>query len=200
MSAVLISSPLFSPLQTRLRPDLLSNCLMLIKIRQSQLDPPRSLSVVPSVDTETIVRVSASTHVPLGRLGNAYLLFPNSKRDHRTCRSFELVHATYVPIFKRTLHSRDPEIERLAIYYICPADRDLNYANRRDLILLPSVDSSPSLSPVDSGVVCHTAIVVDLDLAIRYSLDVTWLPTLIGGPNRGSEIMRCYREPDRVRC
>ena len=66
---------------------------------------------------------------------------------------------------------------RFAIHYICPADRDLK--------LLPLVDCSPSLSPVDSDVVYHTAVVVDLDLAMRYSLEVTWLITLIVGPNRG---------------
>ena len=86
-----------------------------------------------------------------------------------------------------TLPSRDSEIAILAIRCIYPAAVDPDYADQRDLKLLPSVDFSPPLSPVDSGVVFHSAIVVDLDLAMRYSLEVTLLPTLIGGPNRGSE-------------
>ena len=110
------------------------------------------------------------------------------------------VSTTYVPVSERNPPSRDPEIARLAIRCICPADRDPDYADQSDLELLPSVDCSPSLSTVDNGVVCLTAIVVDLDLASRDSLEVTWLPTLIGSPNRGSNKTGCHRESDRVRC
>ena len=45
-----------------------------------------------------------------------------------------------MPILERTLPSRDPEIARLAIHYICPADRESDKADQRDLKLLPSVD------------------------------------------------------------
>ena len=72
-----------------------------------------------------------------------------------------------MPVSERTPPSRDPEIARLAIRYIWSADRDPDYADQRDLELLPSVDCSPPLSPVDNGVVCQNAIIVDLDLAIR---------------------------------
>ena len=124
MSAVLIACPLFSTLRTRLRPDLLSNCLLVITLRRTQPDPLRSISVVPSVDTENVVQVSASTHAPLGKLSKAYLPFPISQRDHRNCRSLRTVSAPYAPISKRTLPSRDPKIARLAIRCISPADRD----------------------------------------------------------------------------
>ena len=96
-----------------------------------------------------------------------------------------MVRVTYVPVSERTPPLRDPEIARLAIRCICPADCDPDYADQRDLELLPSVDCSLQLSPVDNSVVCQNVIVMDLDLATRYSLEVTWLPTLIGGPNRG---------------
>ena len=84
-----------------------------------------------------------------------------------------------MPISERTLPSRDPEIAELAISCICLTDCDLE--------LLPSIDCSPMLSTVDSGVVCHTAIIVDLDLAMRYPLAVTSVPTVIGRPYHGSE-------------
>ena len=98
------------------------------------------------------------------------MLFPTSQRDPRTRRSLEMFRARYAPNSKRTPPSRDLEIVRLAIRCICPADRDPDYADRRDLGLLPSLDCSPPLSPVVIGVVCHTAIVVNLGLAMRYSL------------------------------
>ena len=41
-------------------------------------------------------------------------------------------------------------------------------------------------------------IVVDLGPALRYSLEVTWIPTVIGGLNRGSDRMGYARKPDRV--
>ena len=147
-----------------------------------------------------IVRVSASKHVPPGRLGRVYLLFPISRHDPHTCRSLGTVRAICAPVSERTPSSRDPEIARLAIRCIYPADRDPDYADQRDLGLFPSVDCSPLLSPVDIGVVCHTAIIVDLDPAMLYFLEVTWLPMLIGGPNRGFDKNGCPRKPDRVRC
>ena len=128
------------------------------------------------------------------------MLFLNSPRDIRTCRSLVTDRATYVPVSERNPPSRDPEIARLAIRCICPADRDPDYADQRDLGLFPSVDCSPPLSPVDIGVVYHTAIIVDLDHAMLYFLEVTWLPMLIGGPNRGFDKKGCPRKPDRVRC
>ena len=57
------------------------------------------------------------------------------------------------------------------------------------LNFFPSIDCSPLLSTVDSGVVCHTAIVVDFDLAMHYPLEVTWIPTVIGGSYHESERM-----------
>ena len=86
-----------------------------------------------------------------------------------------------MPISERTLPSRDPEIAGLAIRCICPADRDH--------VLLPSIDCSPLLSTVDSGVVCHTAIVVDFDLAMHYPLELTWISTVIGGSYHDTERM-----------
>ena len=174
-------------IHTRLLPYRLPNCLLVIELRQNQLYPPRLLFSRSFVRSGTFVRVSTSSHVPPGRLGGVYLLLPISQRDPRTCPSLGTVRATYRPTFKRTLLSCDPEIARLTIRCIRPADRDPDYADQRDLRLLLLVDRSRLISFVDFGVVCHSTIVVDLDLAMRNSLEVTCLPTLTGGPNRGSE-------------
>ena len=102
MSAVLIACTLLSPLVTRLLPDRLSNCVMVLKLRQNPLDPLRLLPAFPSVDPETVVPVSASIHTPLGRLFKADLLFPISQRDPCSCRSLGTVRATYIPISECT--------------------------------------------------------------------------------------------------
>ena len=129
-----------------------------------------------------------------------YLLFPTLQRDPRICQSIETVRATYAPTCERTPPSLDLEISRPAIRCIYPADRDPDYADRRDLELLPSVDCSPLLSPLSIRVVWHTAIFVDIGLAMRYFLEVMWLLALVGGANLGPNKMECPRGPYRVQC
>ena len=96
-----------------------------------------------------------------------------------------------MPISERTLPSRDPEIAELAISCICLTDCDLE--------LLPSVDCSPLLSPLSIRVVWHTAIFVDIGLAMRYFLEVMCLLTLVGGANLGPNKMECPRGLNHVK-
>ena len=177
MSDVLIACPLFSPLRTRLLPDRLPNCKASAKSsRFASLTLSRSIGRSENISKSftfepcttgkslwCICYFKSCSIIP------ALVNYSERSEPHmRHFLSVRFLNRSRKRHLRSSVYAQQIWILIILIGAILDFFLQLIFHHRSRPLML---------------VVCHTTIFVDLNLAMRYSREVTWLSTLIGSPN-----------------